>query len=133
MAKMDEERISQSREYLADDFNAQVEGWGDNYEKWFEGLEGYIRELANDDSLTVRWAEYLAPFLDDDHGLDGTLYPFGEAVTFMDEEVPEGDYRSYLGLFTNLLQVDYSRWRAHQAAVGTEKAGWTLESGPPEN
>ena len=25
----------------------------------------------------------------------------------MDEEVPEGDYRSYLDHFTNLLEIDY--------------------------
>lgn len=121
----------EARDYLADDLNAEAEEWPDD-EEWFYELEDFLRELPPEDSICVRLALYLKPFFDDDPGLDGILYPLGEAVTWEDAEKPGGDKREYLEGLVEALGRDHERWEAHKIEAG-EAAEWTLETGPPQH
>jgi hypothetical protein len=79
-------------------------------------------------------SELLQPFLANDLRLDGTLYPDGDAIRFMDSVVPDEDpelCKQYLDEFLDNLRADHRRWSAHVAAHGAD-AAWTLETGRPE-
>jgi len=79
-------------------------------------------------------SELLHPFLADDPRLDGTLYPDGDAIRFMDSLVPDGDpevCEEYFGEFLDHLRAGHRRWSAHVAAHGAD-AAWTFKTGRPE-
>jgi hypothetical protein len=121
-----------ARDYLADDIDAESEEWGEDYESAFEDLAEFLRDMDADDPLLARLAVVVAPFLENDDRLDGTLYPLGEGVTYEDETDPgEITPHAYLEGLVAALERDHARWTAHVADVGDD-AAWTMEFQPPE-
>lgn len=123
-----------ARDYLGDDFDMQSADFEPESARDYCAFADYLRALPGNDPRMVELGVMLRPFLDNDPGLDGTLYPDGDATRFMDKCVP-GDYGfshdEYLDLFLAYLRRDYGRWTAHVAAHGDD-AEWTLETGRPE-
>jgi hypothetical protein len=124
----------EARDYLADDFDEQAEDSPSEHAQDYHAFAGYLRALPADDGRVAELSELLHPFLADDPRLDGTLYPDGDAIRFMDSLVPGGDpevCEEYFGEFLDHLRADHRRWSAHVAAHGAD-AAWTLKTGRPE-
>ncbi len=122
-----------ARDYLADDFDMQGEEYDPEDADAYSAFADYIRSLPDNDSRMLELTVMLRPFLEDDPGLDGTLYPDGDAMRMMDRQIP-GDlfsHKEYLNLFLALLARDYQRWTAHRAEYG-DRASWTVASGRPD-
>ncbi len=134
MSRRQEHRSARARDYLADDFNAQANDEEDiAAQNDYYDFEDWLREVSASNPLLDRLATYLAPFLDDDPRLGGTLYPLGEASFFQDFCVPphEPAHRArYLEGFVNTLERDHQRWRPLEAEAG-DNARWTSETGVP--
>lgn len=123
-----------ARDYLADDYDQQGEGYPREYERACRDFAVHLRALPDDDPRMMRLARLIKPFLDDETRLGGTLYPDGDAVRFMDKFTPptESERREdYLHQLLSRLTIDYRRWLACIARDGAN-AGWTLETGRPE-
>lgn len=123
---------SAARDYLADDFDLQGLDYEPEEDIDYSAFANYLRSLSGGDPRMFELAVTLRPFLEDDEGLDGTLYPDGDAIRMMDRHIP-GDllsHEDYLRTFMSLLAQDHRRWTAHRAQQGAQ-AVWTLESGRP--
>lgn len=121
-----------ARDYLADDFDMQGGDFETEDADAYSAFADYIRSLPGDDPRMLELAVMLRPFFDNDDGLDGTLYPDGDAMRMMDREIPGWihSHEEYLGQFLSLLAIDFSRWTVHQAEQGDKPAGrWNL-AGP---
>jgi hypothetical protein len=124
---------TEARDYLADDFDMQAEGSPAEHSQDYRAFAAYLRCLRADDDRVTMLGDLLRPFLEEDPGLDGTLYPDGDAIRFMDSVVPDADPElcgEYLDEFLGHLQADHRRWSAHVAEHGAD-AAWTLETGRP--
>jgi hypothetical protein len=123
------DRRADARDYLGDDLEMEAEEHpGD--EEWYLGLAQWLRSLSIEDTICEQLAIVLAPFLDDDDRIDGTMYPLGQAVWYMDSGPSGGDYRAYVVEILKRLTWDHERWVEHVAAAG-DFASWTLQTGPP--
>jgi hypothetical protein len=93
-------------------------------------LAHYVNALPSDDLLCSRLSVCLEPFIVDDERIECAMYPVGEAITYLENEVQGGDFRSYVEGLVCAIEQDHNRWVAHVAIAG-DAASWTLESGPP--
>jgi len=132
---------SDARDYLADDFAQQAddlvaEGTCDPaMAEGYLAFEAWLRARPADDPRLARLAQLLRPFLDDDPRLDGTLYPDGDAIRFMDAYAPTTDpdvCSAYLDDLLAHLARDYRRWQQQIAAAGPS-ATWRLGQRPPDD
>lgn len=133
-AGLEPDRSADARDYLADDFHMQASDEATELGRDYSDFADWLRELPASDPLLGLLATSLAPFLDDEPRLGGTLYPLGEAIQFMDKSLPPrepADREWYLQRFVTRLERDHRRWRALLAEAG-ESARWTVESGVPE-
>jgi hypothetical protein len=93
-------------------------------------MADYENDMPSDDPLCTRLSVCLEPFIVDDERIECAMYPVGEAITYLEEEAPEGDFRFYIEGLVCAIEQDHNRWIAHVAVAG-DAASWTLESGPP--
>jgi hypothetical protein len=77
----------EARDYLADDFDEQAEDSPSGHAQDCHAFADYLCALPADDSRVAELSELLHPFLADDLRLDGTLYPDGNAIRFIDSLV----------------------------------------------
>ena len=124
----------EARDYLADDFDEQAADSPAEHAHDYHVFAAYLRALPEADARVAELSELLHPFLANDPRLEGTLYPDGDAIRFMDSVVPDEDpelCEQYLDEFLGNLRADNRRWSAHVAAHGAD-AVWTLKTGRPE-
>ncbi|MEO3931444.1 hypothetical protein WMO79_01335 [Micrococcaceae bacterium Sec7.4] len=120
---------AEARDYLTDHLNLEAEEHP-GHEDWYYELEDHLAALGADHSICRRLAVALEPFLNDDERIECTMYPIGEAITFLEQEPPGGPFTAYLEGLTSAIEADHGRWVKHVAAAG-DAAAWTLQSGPP--
>lgn len=121
---------AEARDYLTDHLNLEAEEHPGK-EDWYYELENYLAALEPDHSICRRLAVALEPFLNDDDRIECTIYPLGDAVTFLDKQTPSGSFDAYLEGLTSAIESDHARWVSHVATAGAA-AAWTTLSGPPE-
>lgn len=99
---------AEARDYLTDHLNLEAED-RPGAEAWYYGLEDHLRALDRDHPICSRLAVALEPFLNDDERIECTMYPLGDAVTFLEQQSPGGLFDAYLEGLTCAIEADHER------------------------
>ena len=78
----------EARNYLADDLDAETEDHDEPDSSRYGEVADLLRSFDSVDPLCARIANAIEPYLSDDSRVEGTLYPGGKGMRFLDHAPP---------------------------------------------